>query len=58
MIEQVKLTHNEKATLGKIKQWLSFLKFRYDEVPDFFKQVRSIKSIPELIDVTQAQLSR
>jgi tRNA-dihydrouridine synthase C len=57
MIEQVKLTHNEKATLGKIKQWLSFLKFRYDEVPEFFKRVRSIKTIPALIEAIQFEFT-
>jgi len=58
MIEQVKLSHNEKATQGKIKQWLSFLKLRYEEAPEFFKKIRSLKTIPELIDATQEQRSR
>lgn len=57
MVEQVNQNHNDKATLGKIKQWLSFLKFRYEEVPEFFQHIRTVKSVLAAIEAIQQQLA-
>ena len=56
MMEAIRQNNNEKATQGKIKQWLTFLKFRYAEAHPFFQDIKRLKTLEEIRSVINIQL--
>jgi tRNA-dihydrouridine synthase C len=48
MVEDMSINGDETRTQGKIKQWVSFMKFRYEESNDFFKVAKRLKTPGEL----------
>jgi len=48
MIDKLSSKGEDQQTQGKIKQWLSFMKFRYVEAHDFFKLAKKLNTPAEL----------
>lgn len=48
MIDELSVSGNSTQVQGKIKQWVSFMKFRYSEAHDFFKLAKKLKTPTEL----------
>jgi tRNA-dihydrouridine synthase C len=48
MIEDMSINGDKTRVQGKIKQWVSFMKFRYDAANDFFKLAKKLKTPIEL----------
>jgi tRNA-dihydrouridine synthase C len=56
LMEAIRQNNNEKITQGKIKQWLTFLKFRYAEAQPFFQDIKRLKSLDDMKAVIQHHL--
>ena len=48
MIDELSVNGKDIQVQGKIKQWVSFMKFRYEEANDFFKLAKKLKTPLEL----------
>lgn len=48
MIDELSVNGKDIQVQGKIKQWVSFMKFRYEEANDFFKLAKKLKTPSEL----------
>ena len=44
--------------LGRLKQWLVFLKKQYPEAVELFKEIRQIKQLPQAIDLMKLNIAR
>ena len=48
MIDELSVNGKDIQVQGKIKQWVSFMKFRYQEANEFFKLAKQLKTPSEL----------
>ena len=48
MIDEMSVNGSELHVQGRIKQWVSFMKFQYEEANDFFKLAKKLKTPLEL----------
>lgn len=48
MIEDMSVNGDKTRVQGKIKQWVTFMKFRYEEAHEFFKLAKKLKTPLEL----------
>lgn len=48
MIDELSINGKDIQVQGKIKQWVSFMKFRYQEANEFFKLAKKLKTPSEL----------
>lgn len=56
MMDSISKANHDTATQGKIKQWLAFFKFRYEEAQPFFQSIKRLKSVEEIAATIKQQI--
>lgn len=58
MLETQSQLHNNKVSQGKLKQWISFLKFSNEEAQPFFQSIKALRDPMEIIEEIKRQLAQ